>query len=294
MLSFPNAKINIGLNIVEKRSDGFHNIESVFYPVGLSDVLEVVNRENSEERIANRDKDVKYEVQSTKFEVAGENIEFSASGIEIPGRAEENLCCKAYELISKDYPLPSIKIHLHKIIPIGAGLGGGSADAAFFIKLINEKFELGLAWGEMHHYAKQLGSDCSFFISNKPAFVKGKGDDFEGISLDLAGYKIAIIYPGIHINTAEAYKGVIPKKPKQSLEKLIQQPIESWKDSIHNDFEDSIFQKYPKIKKIKEQLYESGALYASMSGSGSSVYGIFKKEDSIKSDFIKQGLVWVG
>ena len=255
MVCFPNAKINIGLNVIEKRSDGFHNIESVFYPVGWCDVLEIIESK----------------VQDLKFKV-----EFTYSGIGIPGKAEDNLCCKAYELISKDYPLPPAKVHLHKIIPVGAGLGGGSADAAFFIKLLNDKFELNLSWGEMHHYAKQLGSDCSFFIGNKPAFVKGKGDDQEGIKLDLEGYNIVLIYPNIHINTAEAYAGVKPEKPSESLEKLIQLPVGQWKNKIHNDFEDSIFLKYPEIKKIKEQLYSQGAVYASMSGSGSTVYGIFK------------------
>ncbi len=263
MVIFPNAKINLGLNIVEKRPDGFHNIESVFYAVPLCDALEII--ENKEQNTS---------------------VTFNSSGIEIPGDVNDNLCVKAYHLIAKDYALPNIKVHLHKHIPIGAGLGGGSADAAFFIKLLNEKFELGLAWGEMHHYAKQLGSDCSFFISNKPSYVQGKGDEFESISLDLSNYYIALIYPNIHINTAKAYSGVTPKASSRSLENdLLQLPIEQWKEFIHNDFEDSIFPQFPEIKKIKDKLYNHGAIYAAMSGSGSTVFGFFKEASNLKEQF---------
>src|ERR1035437_871928 len=196
MVSFPNAKINIGLNIIEKRDDGYHNIQSAFYPVALCDAMEVIEHNNN----------------------TSERITFSFSGIEIPGNANDNLCWYAYHLIAADYSLPNVKIHLHKHIPIGAGLGGGSSDAAFFIRLLNEKFDLGLAWGEMPHYAKQLGSDCSFFVSNKPAFVEGKGDAFESIKLDLSNYYITLIYPNIHIDTAKAYSCVKPKKSVRSLE----------------------------------------------------------------------------
>jgi 4-diphosphocytidyl-2-C-methyl-D-erythritol kinase len=264
MITFPNAKINIGLNIVEKRSDGFHAIQSVFYPIGLCDALEVV--ENTE--------------------ADAPAIVFTSSGIEIPGDVQDNLCWYAYHLIANDYPLPKIKIHLHKHIPIGAGLGGGSADAAFFIRLLNEKFDLGISWGEMHHYARQLGSDCSFFISNKPAFAEGKGDQYESIQLNLSDYYVVLIYPNIHINTAKAYSGVVPKQAARSLENdILNVPIADWKLYIHNDFEDSIFPNYPQIKNIKEQLYALGAVYAAMSGSGSSVYGIFKTPTNLKSKF---------
>jgi 4-diphosphocytidyl-2-C-methyl-D-erythritol kinase len=264
MIVFPNAKINIGLNIIEKRSDGFHSIESVFYPVKLHDALEVI--ENSDK--------------------ASGQIIFTSSGIEIPGTANENLCCKAYHLINTEYPLPKIKIHLHKHIPIGAGLGGGSADAAFFIRLVNDKFELGLSWGEMHNYARQLGSDCSFFITNKPVFAEGVGDKYESIQLNLSNYYMALIYPNIHINTATAYSGVTPKKPLRSLESdCVNLPVEEWKNTVHNQFEDSIFPQYPELKKIKENLYSLGALYAAMSGSGSSVYGIFKEKTDLKKHF---------
>lgn len=272
MISFPNAKINIGLNIIEKRDDGYHNIESAFYPVALCDALEIIeNTDDSNERIS-----------------------FTFSGIEIPGNADDNLCWYAYHLIAADYILPNVKVHLHKHIPIGAGLGGGSADAAFFIHLLNDKFELGISWGEMHNYARQLGSDCSFFISNKPSFAEGTGDQYESMKLDLSKYHIALVYPNIHINTAKAYSGVIPKTPTRLLENdLLNLPIEQWKEFIHNDFEDSVFLQFPELKEIKQQLYSMGADYAAMSGSGSTVYGIFKNKTDLKNNF-KNCFVWEG
>lgn len=264
MITFPNAKINIGLNIIQKLDDGYHDIESVFYPVALCDALEVV--ENTEE--------------------GAERFTFTSSGIEIPGDATDNLCYFAYHLVSQDYPLPNVKVHLHKHIPIGAGLGGGSSDAAFFIKLLNDKFELGISWGEMHNYARQLGSDCSFFISNKPSFAEGIGDEYESMKLDLSKYYVVLVYPNIHINTANAYSGVKPKMPIRSLENdILNLPIEQWKEFIHNDFEDSIFPQYPEIKNIKEKLYSKGAIYSAMSGSGSTVFGIFEKETNLKLEF---------
>ena len=272
MITFPNAKINIGLNIIEKRDDGFHNIESVFYPVGLCDALEVI--ENKEAEV--------------------ERISFTSSGIEIPGDITDNLCYYAYHLVSADYPLPNVKVHLHKHIPIGAGLGGGSADAAFFIRLLNDKFELGISWGEMHNYARQLGSDCSFFISNKPAFAEGRGDVYESAKIDLSDYYLVLIYPDIHINTAKAYAGVKPKQPIRSLEDdILNLPIEQWKEFIHNDFEGSIFPQFPEIENIKEKLYLKGAIYASMSGSGSTVFGIFKNATNLKLEF-EGSFVWEG
>jgi 4-diphosphocytidyl-2-C-methyl-D-erythritol kinase len=264
MLTFPNAKINIGLNIVEKRPDGFHNIQSVFYPIALKDVLEVIENK----------------------EPGAERITFTSSGIAIPGDSRDNLCCFVYHLVAADYPLPNVKAHLHKHIPIGAGLGGGSADAAFFIRLLNEKFELGISWGEMHHYARQLGSDCSFFVSNRPAFAEEKGDQYESILLDLKGYFLVLVYPNIHVNTAKAYSGVKPKMPERSLEDdILNLPVAEWKNCIHNDFEDSIFPQFPEIRKIKEELYAKGAVYASMSGSGSSVYGFFSEAPQLSEVF---------
>jgi 4-diphosphocytidyl-2-C-methyl-D-erythritol kinase len=272
MITFPNAKINIGLNIIEKRPDGYHNLESVFYPVQLTDALEVIENKDA----------------------TAEHVVLTSSGISIPGNSSDNLCYKAYHLIVNDYALPAIKIHLHKHIPIGAGLGGGSADAAFFIKLLNEQFDLGISWGEMHHYARQLGSDCSFFITNKPVFAEGRGDEYESIQLNLSAYYIALIYPCIAVNTGVAYGRVTPAQPVRSLEEDITTlPIEQWKECIHNDFEPSVFSVYPEIKGIKEKLYEQGAVYAAMSGSGSTVFGLFKKETNLKGMF-PEAFVWEG
>ena len=255
MIVFPNAKINLGLNIIEKRSDGFHNLETVFYPVkGLFDALEIIEQNDYG------------------------NFEMSFSGNEIPGKSSENICKKAYDLISKNYPLKSIKVHLHKHIPIGAGLGGGSSDGAFFIKLLNEKLQLNLSFGELHYYAKQLGSDCSFFINNKPSFAIEKGDQMELVKIDLSGKYIFLVFPIIFISTAEAYSGIIPSLKSKDLENKIQLPIAQWKDLIVNDFEESIFKKYPVLQTIKNEFYAQGATYAAMSGSGSAMFGIFENE----------------
>ncbi len=272
MICFPTAKINIGLNIIEKRKDGFHSIESIFHPVNLCDALEIVEgTENQREQII-----------------------FTSSGIDIPGSIDTNLCSAAYRLINKNHRIPPIKIHLHKNIPIGAGLGGGSADAAFFIRLVNNKFSLGMSITEMEGIANQLGSDCSFFIHNQSAFCTEKGDVHVRLEIDLNNYHIGIVNPNIHINTAHAYAGVKPNPANRILKNDIRElPIERWKGVIHNDFEDSIFPQYPEIKKIKDRLYELGAEYASMSGSGSSVYGIFKKETPLKDQF-KNYFVWEG
>lgn len=276
MICFPNAKINIGLNIIEKRADNFHNIESVFYPVNLCDILELIE-----------DKDTK--------ETHTERIQFHVSGIPIPDETANNLCVRAYNLISSDYSIPPIKTHLHKIIPIGAGLGGGSADAAFFIKLINDAFHIGITEEAMKHYANKLGSDCSFFINNKSAFVQGRGDIQKSIELDLRGYFFVLVYPSIHINTAIAYSNVIPRKPEYALEELILKlPVNDWRKFIRNDFEVSVFPKFPQIEKIKEQLYLSGALYASMSGSGSTVYGIFNENSIDFKKIFSDYRVWQG
>lgn len=253
MIVYPNCKINIGLRILNKRNDGYHNIESVFYPVSVSDILEI-----------------------NRISPAAENqIQFKSTGITIPGNAEENICVKAYHLINKDYPLPALQVHLHKQIPIGAGLGGGSADAAFFIKALNALEELNLSFGEMHHYAKQIGSDCSFFINNKPALAEQKGDALEPVDLNLKGYHLVIVYPNIHISTALAYSSVVPNREGEKIEELIKMPVNSWKDAIVNAFEAGIVTKFPVVGEVKNKLYALGAAYASMTGSGSAVYGIF-------------------
>lgn len=250
MILFPNAKINIGLNITERRPDGYHNLETIFYPVNIKDALEVVG---------------------------SDELSFDSSGLDIPGRMEDNLCIKGYHLLKKDHDVPPVSIHLHKNIPIGAGLGGGSADAAFFIKLMNQQFELGLSVDEMTDYARRLGADCAFFIENKPVFAFEKGDEFEPIKLDLSNYKIVLVMPDVHISTAEAFRGIKPAMVKDSLLELISEPITEWKKYIKNDFEASIFKNHAEIRGVKAALYESGALYASMSGSGASVFGIFEQ-----------------
>ncbi len=261
MVTFPNAKLNIGLNITEKRADGFHNLETIFYPVPLSDILEFVENENSK------------------------SVNFVNSGIQIDGNPETNLCVKAYHLIKQDFDIPFIDIQLHKTIPFGAGLGGGSADAAFMLKALNEHFKLNLTVEALKNYASKLGSDCAFFIDNKPAFGSGKGDILEPIPLNLKGLYIAIVQPSVISNTKEAYSGIKPQKPLYSLKTLIERPIGEWKDLIKNDFETSIFSKYPQIELIKNKLYDQGAIYASMSGSGSSVFGFFHENPNLSKLF---------
>lgn len=259
MIVFPNCKINLGLNIVSRRTDGYHNLETIFYPLPLYDVLELIRSGNEN-------------AQAT----------FSTSGLTIDGNKENNLCIKAYELLKKDYPtLPAAIIHLHKAIPTGAGLGGGSADAAFTLKLANDKFNLGLSASQLINYSLQLGSDCPFFIINKPCFATGRGEILEEIQLSLADYKIIIINPGIHVSTPQAFAGISPTLPSKSVKDIIQQPIATWRAELINDFEKNIFIQYPEIASIKNELYDNGAVYASMSGSGSTVYGIFNKSDSI-------------
>jgi 4-diphosphocytidyl-2-C-methyl-D-erythritol kinase len=256
MISFPNTKINIGLNITGKRDDGYHDIETIFCPVGLSDILEFI----------------------PSPDLPRGNVNFSISGIAVDGPPESNLCVKAYQLLHKDFHLPATDIHLHKMVPPGAGLGGGSSDAAFMLKNLNKEFELGLDEEALCDYASQLGSDCAFFIKNRPLFGFGRGNMFREIAAFPEDIQVVIINPGIHVSTSEAYAGVIPQKPSESLENLIREPLETWKNKIVNDFEEHIILKYPKIGHIKDDLYKLGAVYTSMSGSGSSVYGLFKNK----------------
>ena len=261
MLSYPNAKINLGLDVIEKRPDGYHNIETVFYPIGLSDVLDVEPSETCSD------------------------YSFSTSGISIEGDPEENLIIKAYRLLNSQYQIPAIDITLIKQIPFGAGLGGGSSDAAFMLKTLNKMFELKITSGKLEKIASLLGADCPVFIKNKPVFATGTGNIFTPVKLSLKAYYLLLIKPDIHVSTPEAYSLVVPEKPGISLFDSIQKPITEWKTLIKNDFEKSVFKKYPQIEKIKQDLYSMGALYASMSGSGSSVYGIFEKEPETNQEF---------
>lgn len=254
MIVFPNAKINLGLNITERRPDGYHNLETIFYPLMIKDALEIIE---------------------------SDELTFQSSGIHIPGDHQTNLCLKAYHLVKQNFDLPPVNIHLHKHIPIGAGLGGGSADAAFIIKLLNQQFELGLTAEQMMDYARQLGADCAFFISNKPVYAFEKGDRFEPVDLDLSGYHLVLVMPPVHVSTAEAYGGIKPKPTEVPLKELIRLPLAEWKNHIKNDFEEHIFNAYPIIAEVKHYLYTTGALYASMSGSGASVFGIFKQRPDL-------------
>ena len=253
MLTFPNAKINIGLNITEKRPDGYHNLETIFYPIELCDTLEFVQAEEAK---------------------------FSYSGLEIEGDSDNNLIMKAYRLLKEEFDLPAINIHLHKAIPMGAGLGGGSADAAFMLKMLNDEFGLGLSSTKLQQKAVKLGADCPFFIDNKPVLAKGIGNIFEPTTINLSKYYIVLVKPDVHVSTAEAYGGCKPQRWATPLEEAIKRPITEWKDCIFNDFEKTVFVAHPELAEIKEMLYKNGAIYAAMSGSGSTIYGIFNKEIS--------------
>jgi 4-diphosphocytidyl-2-C-methyl-D-erythritol kinase len=263
MVVFPNAKINLGLRILSKREDGYHNLNTVFFPIQSCDALEIITQSRSDAP-----------------------VEFSTSGREIPGDLETNLCLKAYHLLKKDFPqLPSIKVHLHKQIPMGAGLGGGSSDGAFMLKLLNEKFNLNINQDKLIEYALQLGSDCPFFIVNSPVLAESRGEIMKPILLNLNGKKITLVCPGIHISTKEAFSNVKPNKEVPSCEELVALPIERWRNTLINDFENSVFPSHPEIATIKEKLYELGAVYASMSGTGSTVYGIFEEYVDLKNIF---------
>lgn len=255
MLTFPNAKINLGLNITEKRPDGYHNLETVFYPIPLEDALEI--------NILN---------------AGNEKFRLHQAGRQIEGEAEKNLVVKAYKLLDAQFNLPPIDIHLFKQIPSGAGLGGGSADAAFMLKLLNEKFGLSLSDDALEEYAARLGADCAFFIRNRPTYAEGIGNLFSPIALSLKGYRIWLVKPDIFVSTRDAFAQIKPHRPQVPLKKIIQLPIEQWKEQMVNDFEESVFPQFPAIGEIKEEMYRQGAVYASMSGSGSSVYGLFKAD----------------
>ena len=281
MLSFPSCKINIGLQLTERRLDGFHNLLSAFYPVGWTDVLEIIPAALGE--------------NETDQLVDSELVTFTTSGLPIPGdpRPARNLCVRAHHRLKADFDLPPVQMHLHKIVPIGAGLGGGSADAAATINLLNEQFGLGLTVAQREDYARELGSDCAFFIQNKPQYCVEKGDVFEPLDLDLTGFHILLVYPNLAISTAEAYAGVVPRQPSVPLRALLEAPIEQWRDTVYNDFEDSLFPKYPLLAEIKAQLYDAGAIYASLSGSGSTLYGIFDAPPNLPPPFSRY-TVWQG
>jgi 4-diphosphocytidyl-2-C-methyl-D-erythritol kinase len=259
MVSFPHCKINLGLNVIAKRPDGFHDIETCFYPIPWNDILEII---------------------------PSDKLNFDVTGLTIPGQAQENLCLKAYTLLKKDFDLPPVHIHLHKLLPTGAGLGGGSSDGAFTFRILNEIFNLNISVAKLSEYASILGSDCAFFIQDSAMIGTARGEVLSPIKLSLKGKFIVLIKPEIHVATSEAYSSVIPNKQSQSVQKtIVEIPLAKWKDFLVNDFEASLFKAYPRIKELKDKLYQRGAVYASMSGSGSSVFGIFDHAVDLKAEF---------
>lgn len=268
MITFPCAKINLGLNIVGVRPDGYHNIETVFYPIPLHDALEI-----------------KYMGEEFPSDV---DCDLKVTGNAVDCNERDNLVVKAYELLARDFRLPRVHAHLFKHIPSGAGLGGGSSDGAFMIKLLDERFRLNIGNAEMERYALRLGADCPFFISAEPSFATGIGEELEPADDprgNLEGYWLAVVKPDVAVNTAAAYKLITPKKPEKSCRDIVRQPISTWREELHNDFEEPIFAEHPELRDIKEKLYSLGALYAQMSGSGSAIYGIFDEERRITKAF---------
>jgi 4-diphosphocytidyl-2-C-methyl-D-erythritol kinase len=261
MIFFPNAKINLGLRIVSKRSDGYHNIETVFYPVNLCDALEIVPAQENK-------------------------TTFIQTGIKWDDDFRNNLVMKAYYLLKAYHPIPEIVIYLRKHIPVGAGLGGGSSDAAFMLKLLNEYAGLQLSISQLEEYAGRIGSDCPFFIRNQPVFAEGTGTIFSPVTVSLQGYYLVLVKPDIYVSTQKAYACVKPHSCEEPVKEIVYSPVSEWKNRLINDFEAGIFSRYPEIGKIKQQLYDSGALYASMSGSGSTVFGIFEKPGDWEEKFI--------
>lgn len=259
MVTFPNAKINLGLNIVEKRPDGYHNLETLFYPIAIEDVLEATPRS------ADADGNYSITMYNAPFE----------------GKSEDNLVIKAYNALAADFALPKLDFYLRKNIPTGAGLGGGSADAAFALKMINEMASLSLSDDELEKYAARIGADCAFFVRNRPAFATGIGNILTPAECSLAGYCLVLVKPDVHISTKDAYAHVRPEKPSVSITEIVKRPVAEWRGLLKNDFEKSVFVKYPEIAEIKEKLYSLGAEYASMSGSGSSFFGIFKQQQDV-------------
>ena len=282
MILFPNCKINLGLIITGKREDGFHDIETAFYPIPLKDALEILPADSK----------IKTQQENNTDATLNNEVAFTTTGIDIKGNPANNLCVKAYALLKKDFPhLPPTKIHLHKAIPIGAGLGGGSSDAAFTLIALNEKYALSLSQSQLISYAIQLGSDCPFFIINRPCFGHGRGERLEPVALDLSLYQLILINPGIHIDTGWAFRqlnktGSLPANKHQdnSLREIVTQSPATWKDALRNEFEPIVFDRYPEIKSIHHALYENGAIYAAMSGSGSSIYGLYDRNVEITVD----------
>lgn len=264
MIAFPPCKINLGLNVLSKRSDGYHNLETCFYPIPFTDILEIL---------------------------PAKNLIFIPTGNAIPGSVSNNLCLRAYELLRRDHPIDPVEIHLHKVIPTGAGLGGGSSDAAYTLRLLNEIFKLQLTMDQLRDYAQQLGSDCAFFVGDDVRLGKGRGELLEPIQVSLKDKFLVLLNPHVHVSTAEAYRGVTPQTTHPSVRHILENtPFSQWQMLLKNDFEASVFKAHPIIEQCKTSLYERGAIYASMSGSGSSVFGIFDEP----VEFTGRYLLWSG
>lgn len=266
MVAFPGCKINLGLHILRRRPDGYHDIDTAFYPVPWSDFLEFL---------------------------PARELAFTCTGLEIPGERMDNLCLRAYRLLKQDHSLPPVQGHLHKLVPMGAGLGGGSADAAHTLRLLNAIFSLSLTPAQLADYARRLGSDCSYFLMNQPARGTGRGDILEPLSIDLRGFYLVVVTPPVHVSTAVAYAGVEPKLPEEPLHITLARPVDQWKTTLRNDFESTVFSRYPQLAEVKGRLYDQGAVYASLSGSGSSLYGLFRSAISRASLFADM-LGWSG
>ena len=262
---FPNAKINLGLQVIKKRHDGFHNIVSCIYPIGWCDVLEILK---------------------------GSELNFTSSGLEIPGDPKDNLCLYAYHLLKEEFDIPPIHLHLHKAIPIGAGLGGGSSDAAFTLKGLQQLFDLPLADYELEQMAAKMGSDCPFFIGGHATIATGVGDQLEKFDLDLPSLQLLVVTPPIHVNTGEAYGLLTPRNVKSDLKQKLKEHPTQWSQQVVNDFEKPIFEKFPAISGVKEKMMAKGAIYSSLSGSGSSVFGIFEENQEFNSWFPEDHHIW--
>ena len=267
MITFPVAKINLGLNVVEKRADGYHNLQTVFYPVPIMDALEIVP-------------------MSDGFP-SDVDCDLKVTNITIEGDEQRNLVVRAYQLLKADYPeLPRVHAHLWKGIPTQAGMGGGSSDCGYMIRLLNETFDMGLSSEQMQQYAARLGADCAFFIESRACYAEGIGERLQPIDLDLSGWHIGVVRPDIPVPTKEAFSRIHPHYPALNCREAVMQPVETWRDTLTNDFEESVFVLHPEIGAVKEQLYKMGATYAAMSGSGSALFGLFKEEpDGLRQAF---------
>ncbi len=257
MILFPNAKINIGLHVLRKRADAYHDLDTVFYPIPFTDALEVAPG------------------------TAKEHLSFATSGLPIAASQNSNLCVTAYNILKQDFPgIPPLSMHLHKVIPMGAGLGGGSSDGAHALLLLNNYCNLNLSFANLNQYALQLGSDCPFFIYNNPAAAAGRGEQLTPLPLSLAGYRVVLVFPSIHINTSTAFQQIAPNEDRPKLQELVALPVAEWRSTITNDFEEAATRQHPELGTIKQQLYAAGASYASMTGSGSTFFGLFPEPES--------------